>query len=60
MIKIGYNAVHLKTGNIYTVHGEVINATNIESGQKMVLYSRDGQYYVREVEEFGEKFKTVH
>lgn len=53
------SALHKKTGNVYEVLGEVINATNAQSGQKMFLYSRDGKYYVREVEEFGTKFEVM-
>lgn len=47
---------HVKTGNQYTHLGHVINATNLQSGQRMVLYERDGHRYVREESEFLEKF----
>lgn len=48
---------HTKTGNIYRVIGEVINATNgDQDGQEMVLYERNGGTYVREAAEFRDRF----
>ena len=51
---------NLKTGHIYWYLGEVINATNDNDGQKMILYNdREGNYYVRDIEEFNKKFVEV-
>ncbi|MCT4634487.1 MAG: hypothetical protein N4A76_17380 [Firmicutes bacterium] len=49
--------VHLKTGNIYEVIGEAINATNVNDGEIVVIYQKDGQMFVREKKEFYEKFQ---
>lgn len=50
---------HLKTGKVYTIHAmDVINATNDRDGQVMVLYlNSSGMMFVRELEEFKEKFE---
>ena len=56
--KYGWTAVHLKTGNEYTVVGEAINCTNAQDGQHVVIYTREGQTFVREVHEFQNKFKA--
>ncbi len=54
---------HLKTGNIYEmVRDDVINATNANSEQIMVLYKSDlhkDKLFVREKNEFYEKFKPI-
>lgn len=54
---------HLKTGNIYyLLRDDVINCTNANDHQTMVLYKRDGYpdlIFVREKEEFFEKFKKL-
>lgn len=52
------NAVHNKTGNIYNIInvGKIVNCTNEQDGQEMILYYRDGKFFVREREEFEEKF----
>lgn len=51
---------HIKTGSIYIVTGEVINATNEVDGQVMVLYSNvRGQQFVKEKKEFEEKFTPL-
>lgn len=55
-----WKARHLKTGNIYTVLGEAIDATNSRSGQSVVIYERDGRIFVREAHEFAEKFEAVY
>lgn len=48
---------HIKTGNTYFMYDIVTNATNENDGQQMVLYySLDGMRFVREVNEFIEKF----
>ena len=53
-----YPVIHLKSGNTYHVLdvGRIINATNAVDGQEMVLYTRNGKFYVREKKEFEEKF----
>ena len=49
---------NLKTGEIYEMITEVINATNAQGGQIMVFYRNDGgQKFVREKVEFWEKFE---
>jgi len=55
--------IHLKTGNEYKVLKTVVNATNAQSGERMVLYARDlglddNPWYVRSLTEFNEKFKV--
>jgi len=50
---------HKKTGKIYKVSSfSVINATNENVGEQMVLYHCPGQYFVREYNEFMEKFEV--
>ena len=47
-----------KTGNVYEVIGNAINATNTNDGQIMVMYKNDsGEIFVREKKEFYEKFE---
>lgn len=56
-VKVGKTAIHKKTGNIYQVIStDVIDCTNARDGTKMVLYTREGLYFVREYKEFMEKF----
>lgn len=59
--KYGYSqgpVMHIKTGKTYIMCGIVTNATNENDGQSMVLYcSKDGMCFVREVNEFIEKFE---
>ena len=54
---------HLKTGNIYEMlRNDVINATNANTEQVMVLYKSDlypDKLFVREKNEFYEKFKQL-
>ena len=51
---------HKKTGNLYWKVGECINATNANDGQPMIIYRHaDGMMFVREVNEFYEKFVIV-
>ncbi len=54
---------HLKTGNIYEMlRNDVINATNANAEQVMVLYKSDlypDKLFVREKNEFYEKFKQL-
>ncbi len=56
--------IHLKTGNEYLVlHRGVVNATNAQNGERMVLYTpythtpRHEPWYVRLESEFDTKFK---
>lgn len=52
---------HKKTGNIYDVERlSVINCTNANDGQLMVLYHRNGLHFVREQTEFFKKFENVN
>jgi hypothetical protein len=54
---------HLKTGNIYQmVRDDVINCTNANDDQIMVLYRREDcpeLIFVREKEEFYQKFEEI-
>ena len=55
---------HKKTGKIYQVGGgiKVLNTTNAQDGQEMVMYvdpNKPFQIYVREISEFKEKFTLV-
>lgn len=52
---------HDKTGRIYNVESfNIVNGTNAQDGQTMVLYSLGGKQFVRELEEFLEKFTKVY
>ncbi len=51
-----FERTHIKTGNKYIFFGEVINKTDGNDGQKMVLYSDGSKLYVREEVEFNSKF----
>lgn len=53
-----HSAKHLKTGNIYQVLelGDVIDCTNSRDGTPVKIYYRDGKFFVREAEEFKQKF----
>lgn len=54
---------HLKTGDIYElVRDDIINCTNANDHQIMVLYKRDGYpelIFVREKGEFFDKFQAI-
>lgn len=54
---------HLKTGNMYEmIREDVINCTNANDHQIMVLYKRDGYpdlIFVREKQEFYQKFQEI-
>lgn len=56
---------HKKTNRIYEVLRFVVNATNAQNGQDMVLYRQFdlpepiSQVYVREKKEFEEKFEPT-
>lgn len=50
-----------KTGKVYTADEVVTNTTNDCDAQQMVYYwSETGDTYVRELNEFLEKFTLVH
>ena len=51
---------HLKTGKTYYVLGNAVNCTNVLDGQKMVLYTDGVALFVREKEEFWNKFEVKH
>lgn len=52
--------IHKKTGNVYYVLAEnVIDATNSRVGNRVVLYGRDNKLFVRDAEEFYEKFEET-
>jgi len=49
---------NIKTGRVYyVIDDNVVNATNRDDGKRMVLYARDKQWFVREYEEFNQKFE---
>jgi hypothetical protein len=48
---------HLKTGNVYFVVGQVVNATNGKDNELMILYENEHGRFVREESEFFKKFK---
>lgn len=51
-------AVHKKTGNEYQViANEAIDCTNERDGTPVVIYYRDGKFFVRDKTEFIEKFE---
>ena len=54
---------HLTTGDTYEMtRDDVINCTNANDHQTMVLYKRDGYpdlIFVREKQEFYEKFQKI-
>jgi hypothetical protein len=51
--------INKKHQTLYKFEKVVWNATNINNGQQMVLYTsvEDGSSYVREISEFLEKFE---
>lgn len=59
---------HTKTGNLYVIFYLATNCTNAQDGQSMVIYRRsnpnlsssiDFKYFVRELEEFKQKFEFI-
>lgn len=52
--------IHLKTGKTYYVLGNACNCTNELDGQRMVLYTNGTTLFVREKEEFWNKFEVKH
>lgn len=52
--------VNNKTKKIYDIlKVGVINSTNAQDGEEMVLYTDGNNLFVREIKEFGEKFSPV-
>jgi hypothetical protein len=52
--------LHKKTGNLYRIVDEAVDATNARSGTRVVVYTRDDGTpgtYVRDLQEFLEKFE---
>lgn len=57
---------HKKTGKLYLVIFSVLNCTNSNDGQKMIVYRearlktrKEDRYFVREEKEFLEKFERT-
>lgn len=49
-----------KTNEVYRHRGHCINATNSANNDLMIMYeSASGDMYVREADEFNEKFEVV-
>jgi len=62
---ISRQAVHIKTGRLYTVlYEDAINATNKDDGKEMVIYRRSSpgkhQLFCRDKEEFLQKFVFIN
>jgi len=56
---VGYR--NKKNGKMYTIHGVMINATNANDGQVMIVYSPKQQSnltFCREYKEFFQKFEA--
>ena len=52
-------AIHKKTGNKYTVlYDGALDCTNSRDGTVVVVYTRDDKVFVREKQEFMEKFSV--
>ncbi len=52
-------AIHKKTGNKYTVlYDTALDCTNSRDGTEVVVYTRDDKVFVREKQEFMEKFSA--
>ena len=57
---VGMPVVHLKTGHIYFLMNKVLDCTNGREDTEMVLYmNEEGVHFVREANEFWEKFKVL-
>lgn len=48
-----------KNGDEYEILGVATNCTNDHAGQKMQIYKKGGQLFVREAQEFHEKFELM-
>jgi hypothetical protein len=57
MIKYPCVAIHVKTGNIYTLLHVATDATNDREGTSVAVYSIDDKVYVRDLSEFLNKFE---
>lgn len=54
------NRINKKHNREYTVlSDEIINATNYANNKKMVLYTNGKELFVRDAEEFEEKFEKI-
>ena len=54
------NRVNKKHNREYTVlSDEIINATNYANNKKMVLYTNGKELFVRDADEFEEKFEPI-
>ena len=51
--------VNKKNQDAYQVLGLAVNCTNAHDGQRMVIYKKDGQLFVREQTEFADKFEVM-
>jgi hypothetical protein len=51
---------NIKNGTIYEiVQTEIINCTNAQDGQKMILYTNGELTFCREEQEFYKKFEKI-
>lgn len=58
-IKYGTMERNKKTNGIYIYIGDITDSTNSREGNVVSLYCKDGNLFVRDKEEFKEKFITV-
>lgn len=58
-IKYGTIERNKKTNGIYTYIGDIVDSTNSREGNILSLYCKDGLLFIRDREEFREKFVTV-
>lgn len=58
-IKEGLFYRNKKTGDIYWVLKVATDATNGKDGRQVVAYERGDQWFVREIEEFMQKFEEL-
>jgi len=58
---VGQVVCHKKTGNKYTVlYDAALDCTNSRDGTEVVVYIRNGKVFVREKQEFMEKFNIEY
>lgn len=51
---------HNKTGKTYSFFAKAIDATNVRSGNEIVIYrNEEGKFFVRDKEEFYQKFSEM-
>jgi hypothetical protein len=55
----GYKWKNHKTDRVYTILFLATDSTNARAGSKVVVFERDGQKHVRDIEEFLIKFSFV-